>query len=960
MRITEAMIAEILRQKNYKLLSQIEVSDEQYQDVLSYLRKWLKSPQPQTIVPSNLMVSLGLVQVAIRHYQEGRFWPCFVAQLGVSIPSSKTNYLGQVFYKTIQHYGLFCPHREGSDFQYVEYIKAHAFVTNSYMHGFFDFSYAYFENNLFRQLAEDISEDVEALSQFMGTTLNSKTDTIVSGKESGKAAKTYRLLKSTRTTFAQCDLAIVTELFYPVLEMLDAFFYDNKVPEMPTDRFQKGFLQWCAAQAEKESTKSNGTKNKRQALHHKPYIKVLVDKEQAVLVIPSQKFRQEEWSGNAVAEVISNQYTKAVPLEVYQSFGLYISEEREVMIPGAFDAIDVTIRTLSEKSYRIPASNYRIFNNSWESIARFNKGHNYILVKPGIETAWEHEEDLIDYTDVYRNWQYFSANINTDSVFYVGNKPLSIIGEFSSEPIFEQPIEYFSVYCDSDKKMSATQSHPSVSFVIEKNKANGTVVLVNDYKYALEEIQEKVCYDWPGDKNKLAITVMLDHFLNWVDGYYSVKLDIPGDGIKTLCEYVLLRQFKCRFNKPRYTYTPEAELHIKHGDYTVQVLDSAWRILQQSATDMVCGIPLETLSETVDFLLTIDREYRISVPLRVFAYGFSMQELRTQKEDYIWYADLKENLYVKIPGAQTAGAYLGKDRTTLVCGTMISPGLFRIDISEFINTIKVGENRQYYYLNIEYTDNIPRHLKLPVICRQPVVDPYFRIYATNGKPYLDLYISGKAQVYLTARECGGDTVLERKLIQSGITYLPELEMDKLYDLCPVMEESDEFGLSTVESALRPLTKVGAIDFDNLINCRMPILALVVDNDTKPLDYDYFLVLNEKEDSSTYIGYLYGLKIAPSQGKREYATDYLGRKIKTSLEKVRAIVQITENEITVALQCYSEVDEDWMLPYYDKKTREVIHCDDKRLEAHGNQDRFTMLEDNLCCYTVDASKLKRIR
>lgn len=959
MHITETIIAEILRQKNYKLLSQIEVSDEQYEDILSYLRKWLNSSQLQTIVPSNLMVALGLVQVAIRHYQEGRFWPCFIEQIGFNIPSSKTNYLGQVFYKTIQNYGLFCPRREGTDFQYVEYIKAHAFVTNYYMHGFFDFSYAYFENNLFRQLAEDISEDMEALSQFMDTTLSSKADTIVSGKESGKAAKTYRLLKSTRTTFAQCDPTIVTELFYPVLEMVDAFFYDNKVPEIPTDRFQKGFMQWCAAQAEKESTKNNGTKNKRQVLHHRPYIKVLVDKEQVFLVIPAQKFRQEEWSGNAVAEVTINQYTEVIPLEVYQSFGLYISEERKVMIPGVFDAIDVTIRTLSEKPYRIPASNYRIFNNNWESIARFSKGHNYILVKPGIETTWEYEEDLIDYTDVYRNWQYFSANINTESVFYVGNKPVSIIGEFSAEPVFEQPIEYFSVYCDSDKKISATQSHPSVSFVLEKNKVNGTVLIVNDYKYTLEEIQEKVCCDWPGDKSKLAITIMLDQFLYWADGFYSVKLDIPGSGVKTLCEYVLLRKFKCRFNKPRYTYAPEAELHIKHGDYNVRVLDTAWRMLQQSTADIIYGIPLEEPSETADFLLTIDREYRISLPLKVFAYGFSMQEMCTQKADHIWYADLKENLYVRIPGAQTAGAYLGRDTSTLIRGVMVQPDLFRIDISEFVNAIKLGAKQRYYYINVEYTDNITRHVALPVIYRNVMIAPYFRIYVTDGVPYIDQTIIGKADVYLSAREHNGNTVFERKPIQTGITYLPEIEIDKLYDLFPVMEESDEFGLSVSESTLKPMLKIGAVDFGNLTNCRLTISTLVIDEDVKQLNYEYFIDLREKESDNTYIGNVYGLKLAPGQGKRQFETDALGRKIKSSLGKVRALLNVAEGEITVSLQCYSFVDEDWMLPYYDIKTKEVIHCDNNLLETRGSQERFQMIDEDHCYYIIDTNKLKRI-
>ena len=956
--INEAMIEEQLKKHNYQLLGQIEVSDEQYNDLLSYMRVRARCIQSQTVVPPNLMVALGLVQIAIRHYKEGRFWPCFLEQLGFDLPSSKTNYLGQIFYKTIQKYGLFCPHKEGTDFQYVEYIKAHAFVTNFYMQGFYDFAYAYYENNLFRQLTDDLSEDMESLSFFMETTLSSKADTITAGTTSEKAAKSYRLLKSTRTAFAQCDPTVLSDVFYPILDMIDVYFYDNEKPEIPTDRFQKGFLLWCTTQEEREYNKNGRTKAKRQVLHHKPFIKVLVDKEQVFLIIPAQKFRQEDCDGHAEVEITIGRSTEIFPLEIYQSFGLYILEEMRIPIPGVFDSIDITIRALSEKDFRISPSTYRIFNNSWESIDKFNKGHNYILVKPGIETAWEHKEDLIDYTDVYRNWQYFSANINNESVFYVGNKPLSIIGEFSAEPVYEKQIEYFSVYCDGDKKLTATQSHPTISFVLEKARVNGTVLLVNDFKYTLDEIQEKACYDWPTDKNKLAVTIILDQFLYWTDGYYSVKLDIPGDGVKSLCEYVLLREFKCRFNRPRYTYVPEAELSIKKGDYDLQVLDPTWRIVRESETGIIYGIPLDNPAQDVSFILQADKDYRITIPLKVFCYGFSVQELRSQKEDYIWYADLKENLYVRIPGAKAASAYLDRDRSLLMHGESIGSDLFRIDISEFVNTIKTG-GKQYYYINVEYTDNATRWVPLPVIYRNVEIKPYFKIYAVDGAPYMDVSIIGKAEVYLTAKEHEGETVFERKAIQNGVTQLPELSMEKLYDLIPIMEESDEFGLDVSESVLKPIYRIGAVDLGNLINCRLPISKSILNEDAQTLSYDYSLDLREKEEDGVYTGFAFGYKLVPGKGKRQYELDASGKKVKVKLGRVRVLTNVADGELTVSVQCYSYIDEDWMLPYYDSKTKEVIHCDDKRLESHGALERFLMLEEEICYYTVDTSKIKRI-
>ena len=55
---------------------------------------------------------------------------------------------------------------------------------------------------------------------FMKTTLNNKNDKIVE-TGSNKAAKSYKLLKSTRTAFAICDSKTISDLFLPILKLID-------------------------------------------------------------------------------------------------------------------------------------------------------------------------------------------------------------------------------------------------------------------------------------------------------------------------------------------------------------------------------------------------------------------------------------------------------------------------------------------------------------------------------------------------------------------------------------------------------------------------------------------------------------------------------------------------------------------------------------------------------------------
>ena len=96
---------------------------------------------------------------------------------------------------------------------------------------------------LFRVLSTKL-EFFEDLSSFMATTLTNKNDNIVE-TGSNKAAKSYKLLKSTRTTFALCNSKIIRSLFLPILKLVDNYFYDNAVPQVGKNRYEEAFIEWC-------------------------------------------------------------------------------------------------------------------------------------------------------------------------------------------------------------------------------------------------------------------------------------------------------------------------------------------------------------------------------------------------------------------------------------------------------------------------------------------------------------------------------------------------------------------------------------------------------------------------------------------------------------------------------------------------------------------------------------------
>lgn len=943
---------EILKNK-YKLLGQINIMDEDYQKLVKYARTRVHNMVIATVPKADLMLSLALVQIAIRHYSEGKFWRCFQDEIGEDFSSAKLNYVGQIFTKTLRTYNLFELHRENNSSQmYVENIKAHAFVTNYYMHGFFDFAYAFFENNLFRELSEDLGEDLVALSQFMETTLSSNRDDISIDGSARKASKSYRLLKSTRAVFAQCELQSIYSFFYPILLMIDKYYYEGEAPAFPQNRFEIEFLEWCRNKQILEKAKHENKSIIRRMYSHKPYLKVLVDDERTFLVIPPQKFRNDSCDGSAEVIVIINGYSETKELELYKSFGIYISEEIRIPIPDVFDGIEIIVHSLVDKRFRIPANNYRVFNNSWESLGKFSKGHNYLLVKKGIEVIWEEERDLLDSTDVYSLWQYFSAIITENSICYIGNKPLSIIGEFSFEPVFDEIIEEFQVLND-DRMMKATRTHPGISFVVEKNRLNGTTLIINENRYFIRDIREKNMYEWPEDKEKMAVNIVLENILTEDEGFFDIKIDVPGENIKNVCEYLLLRIFNCKLNKEKYIYANNGFVTIRKGGHTIHFTEDDWKVAYENEETAVFEFPIYNESEYIEFALVVNtKPYSVRLPLNIFKYGFSLNELISDCPDYIWYADLGENLYIKLPGATRVCAYWGKEKTNAYYSDEIEENIFRIDVSEITRKVKEEYKFRWQYINLLYEENGFHRISLPPILRNVVVEPYFKFGCEDDILIMDINTKGNATLYLDVKDYHTrEVVLSGRRLQEGKNLFQELDVHGFYDLVPYMEEEDEFGFDVEKTMLKPLRGVGYIDMDNLINCRFRIQNIIYEEELLSLGYVYLVETYSKEAEDVYIGRIFRVQL--ENGKENWST-------KKIFGKVRVKIYQKDEELKFSLIMYSKNEEDWLCPYYDKARHYILGCDNKLLDLMTDYDRFIPLDEDLTEYIVDTARLRRLR
>lgn len=962
--ITEKELIERIRENNFKLLGQLYISEDEYKELIIYARMFIKNVSPALGVRVDLRLAVLLVQVAIREYKEGKYWSYFCEVIGELISSSKLNYCGKVFAATAKHYQLLYLDRDDNSQMYVENIKMHAIVTNFYMEGFWDFLYSYYEKNLFRQLADDISDDLDMLSTFMQNTLDNNSDSFVGEEANGRASKSYKLLKATRALIANSDAELLVGILLPLLKILDDYYYDSLLPKK-NDRYSNSFINWSKSR-ENSDEKIEERKRSRLLASKRPYIHFDFEKMMSFLYIPSQKFRETECDGEASATVYINGYSKRINLEVYKSFGIYISELVKIAIPSLFDEIEIEIEGEVLKKYKIQASNYRLLNKNYDITSRLTIGGNLLFVEKGKKVTFEGETTCLDQTDEYALFDFYSVNVTESSIIHIGKRTISIAGEYSEIPYFEDEITDFDVIDEHGNNMIVARSHPTISFSVAEEKLLGTVLVVNGDKYPIDKLDNPVIGS-SVNINEKAVTIVLEEELPQVDGSYEVVVDIPGEKNRSVAKYVRLKKLEVKSVKTVYSSSDDVYICVKNA------LGNVWPVCEdvelvgvQSNIDEYL-VPVLENEDDVCFNLELNEQMIIRVPLCIFKAGFSVDELTYKQPEYIWYSDLRETLYCSAPDVDEVRVYLNHDKGNYVTGYSIGNHVFRVDISSLKEKIVKNPFEGWHYINVTCIGARRRSFCLFSVMRIVWVEPYFDFKVVDGKMCFDLSVKGNAELKVSIEDqLTKEEVISKRQIVDGINWLPELSQDGLYNIYPIMVEGDFFGFNTSTFKMRHLYNQSYVGLDDLTNYRLQVADLIYMDEKKPLSYDYFIDIRERVDAETYEGFMYGLKLLPFKERKETKHRYeYGRDnkpIKKKFGKIRILLMKEEEKsilIQVLASCYGEYEQEWMELYYDNEYNTLLHNNDNALSKVTNYTRYDFLDQEVTSFRVMKKKIRRL-
>lgn len=923
-------INEQINASGVNLLCQIPINNEEYQELLKYTRLRAAKLQNKTIFSHDIYLSIAMVQIAIREYAYGNYWAYFLDTLDISLSQTKLNWLGQIFVATLKFYGLFEIERQyNMSNQYVENIKAHCFVPNNYLDGYFDFLFSFYDRNFFRQLPDDIESDIYEMVDYMAETISEYGDSIKLEKSETRHAKSYRLLKSTRCVIAQCSVITICEIIEDHLRMIDNYYYDGVEPAF-FDRFSEAFKKWLEI---KDSEINNFDKNRvRQSgevFNHRPYFAINKALNSAYLIIPEQKFREQDFNGQAYVSISTpGGHTEKLKLDIYRAFGVLISEKCYISVNNIFIDYEIQIISGSIKSYSISAKHYRVFNENWYEIQRLRKGQCYILTDK--HSTVDSNEQAI-YTQILLDqWNEYSYTILDYSVVYINRLAISIAGEFSETPLFEHVSKEYKLFDENGTQIQTAYQHPIVSFKVNKQAAKGALLYCNEERFHIFTKGVSSTVEFPHDKDNIGVSMILNNLLPSEDGVYSIILDEPGKNRRIICKYVFIRNLRCRTDKRRFTFCETAGIKLD-GNYEIEPRNCV------SFSKGIHIVDLTSGTDQAEFTLKLkEQAFVLIVPLNVFKFGFSKQWIYNRPE-YIWYTELRNDLYIFIPGANICSVYLNKIEARKIDGEEIEKNLFKFDISKIVQRV-LHSSEAYHYINLRYTDNANRCMTVCKVLKKIWINK-FTLIQIDGGVCLNIAYQGKAELLVRFYEQGSKELVVEKIVNNGFNIMPELRAEKLYIVERLMVESDEFGFSEKRTPLGgTIYKFGVINYSDLHNCKLIIKDILVNEEKLDLKDEYTVRNLFKVSEYEYTG-------AITVKSYNNGTGY----VKKVFDQV--LVRFTNKGMDY---CFISVNEnqDWVPMSYDSDFATLISSENELLYQSKDYSRFRDLYDDISEFKIE--------
>lgn len=753
------------------LLGSIDISKTEFEYLLM---PWFKKRAQNILYGDNALNRIDpvfcvcLVQIAIRDSKHGEFWNHVARRLGYSKPTQALmSRFGEIFLHTMK------AHQKTvfDSGEKVASILMHCFVCDHHIPKLFDFLYAYYELDLFRQI--ELS-DVRKLR-----------DVMVSGKY---YTRKQLILQQTIDVLTYLpELGI--ERLERYLSWIDHAYFDESYQPEGAGRFVEAFKKWKenhpdfgAKQKERDSVSRKGRR-----MFSSPELRLNLRNGKFSVIFPRQRIPSD--CVEAHWEIVTSVSGKRrVECEMIEAITSNLTGEAEIGFPSA--------DLLGKTQFRLVsgANVLRTFEIEQDCCRAFD-GNGSLIRKKHLEAGrvycFTHREEHLKTEAACTqqqtgDWLMSCYSFEPGMTVEFPDGSIAIIGGEMNEGLCgSTPVQHAWV-CDEQKRPLPVYGRlPMLMIKTTPEKYQSGRMSLNSRYYPLGQLPYRRIElgDRSGELGFLIAIPEEQHFI------YDIAIDIASEQDVRRYRFAYMDGFDFRFENSAeplpYLFAPKGSVTI-FGNARLRGHD-----MEKHPNKNEFGFVLDAARQVLEFDVLEQNNTSLALEIPVVAYRFDQQEWRIQQPEEMWHTELPKQIEFRIPGMSlelSVDADADAGRQSVV----YSRGQNDATITCDLMPLRSWLGRERFRHDIDLTIDGNRRHFATVYARSAVFSAHLESDYEKGVLHGVFDIVGKSR-YVVSLFYGEKPIVEQILVENGEIKV-EMPADVgLYKAVIYEVEEDEFG-----------------------------------------------------------------------------------------------------------------------------------------------------------------------
>ena len=620
-----------------KYLGDIQISDEEYALLLDYMRGRFKAMAARcSFKTPDEAFCVGMVQIGIRCYEDGVYWPKFQQEMRVSTNGGIQSELSDMFEETLRRNG----HEMLDNQRFVNQLLLQGFVTDRYAGRLFDYLYDYYQRELFCCLG-NLKGRLKALLRAMAR------------NDRGQV----KIVTQTADAIAYNPGSAQTRV-QGLLRRIDKAYWDEELPGRErSNRLTRAFLDWLDERGRavmNNDRAGSGARSRGDKRFSSPTIRYSPKDGTFALALPPQIVNDED-ANNLRWEIdigACSDYQTCNPLEVYT--GWRVDGMKKELSDSALLFEKMEFRLMSGerrvRRFAIAAAPIRFFDEDgvWVRDNKLSAGRAISFSRPDFTPESSARTYIADMRLGEAPFIYAEYSFEKDDIVYFPDgEPLCVGGTLREGLLKRGAVAGARVPLENGTA-DVYRASPLMYMQIRQEQLNGTKLTVNGRAYRLSEDAPGLRTFNPMDRSgEIGCLIELSEYGCRASGAYAVDVDVPADRTDRSCRFQLIAGLSYAFEDAPYVYKDAGTISVPARCGLTETQDTekpeavdGWTYFSFKLLPGRRWIGLDAQGVRVEF----------KVPM--FEYCFEDGAWRTSELGDVWKKDFKQLIWIRCDGGE--------------------------------------------------------------------------------------------------------------------------------------------------------------------------------------------------------------------------------------------------------------------------------------------------------------------